>query len=377
MPRTVTADPTPAAKPTPDVTAVNERAHILGLQLQQQALSARIEAAIRSYGRPTPQQQLHELLRRGILHADLAAAREEVAHLSALLDRLQAGRSAGSAVASSALSATPAAPSRRAVADPLESPTQIAIRARGSKQFAALAVEHVKHWLDQAREAVLLLEDLVQPGSIDEWCVEPPEPPPPRPHGPPVAHFIQRIPPELASCMTLPSTSYQQLLPGSSALATACGAGGWCCGCCGGSCGGTGSVPPPAAPAAGAGVLWGAAPLLRDPATGLCYRVALHDSAELMWPSLAHGDVVLLLPGRYNWPEGTVALRAAVRVLGLGRQVGARRAARAGADWGVGWIAAGYSAVSGGVVWRRLVEQGGWERACSAGWAAGGWECGI
>ncbi len=329
MPRTGTARPTPAAKPTPDVTAVNERAHILGLQLQQRALSARIEAAIRTYGRPTPQQQLHELLRRGILHVDLAAAREEVAHLNALLDRLQAGRSAGSAATSSALSAAPAAPARRAPADLLASPTQIATRARGSKQFAALAVEHVKHWLDQAREAVLLLEDLVQPGSIDEWCVEPPEPPPPRPHGPPVAHFIQRIPPELASCMTLPSTSYPQLLPASDAPATACGAGGCCCGCCGGSCGGAGSgVPPvPAAAAAGAGVLWGAAPLLRDPATGVCYRVALHDSAELMCASEGHissADVVLLLPGRYNWPEGTVALRAAVRVLGLGRQVGAR-----------------------------------------------------
>ncbi|EFJ50302.1 hypothetical protein VOLCADRAFT_103892 [Volvox carteri f. nagariensis] len=284
---------------------INERAHILGLQLQQAALATRIAAAVRSYGQPTPQQQLHELLRRGVIHSDLAAARTEVAALKALLERVQPGRLASTA-------ATPAAATRSG-AGRQAGGTSAAARASGSKQYAALAVDHVRHWLDQAQEAVLLLEDLAAPGSIEEWPIESPEPPQPRPSGGPnVAHFIQRIPPELTALMQLPTTSYDQHPPPSPGPATA-------------------------AASAAAAVLWDAAPLLRDPHAAAAaavassfgagggggggggahssppgsYRVACHESAELMWPSLAHGDLVLLLPGRYNWPEGTVLLRAA------------------------------------------------------------------
>ncbi|GIL66326.1 hypothetical protein Vafri_19907 [Volvox africanus] len=301
---------------------INERAHILGLQLQQAALAGRIAAAIRSYGLPTPQQQLHELLLRGVIQEDLASARAEVDALKGLLDRVQSGRLATTSAAAATGTTSRSGTGRQAGGGGSGS---AASRAAGSKQYSALAVDHVRHWLDQAQEAVLMLEDLTVPGTIDEWPFDAPEPLPPRaPGGPYVAHFIQRIPPEVAALLELPPASYDQpplgapgpcrqaLAPtgaeGAAAASTRVSGGG-------GSGGG------------GAAILWDAAPLLRDPSPAAAvpgapwlYRVACHESAEHMWPSLAHGDLVLLLPGRYNWPEGTMLLRSAVRVLGLGRQ---------------------------------------------------------
>ncbi|KXZ54373.1 hypothetical protein GPECTOR_5g452 [Gonium pectorale] len=312
----------------PSATAVqliNERAHILGLQLQQAALAARIAAAIKSHGQPTPEQQLQELLSRGVLAADLESARSEVAALNALLERVTSGRLASTSAPSGSTpaAAAHAGPHRAgsgrhtsqsgpggAPAGAIGAAAGVAsgasagaiTRAASSKQFSALAAEHVRHWLDQARESVAVLEDLAAPGGIEEWrpSLEGAEagPLPRPPGGPPVAHFIARIPPELTALMILPPIAYEGI-----------GGGGY------GNGGG-------GAAAAGGGVLWSAAPLLPDPGAGVVYVVALHEAAEQLWPALAGGDLVLLLPGRYNWPEGSVVLRAAVRVLGLGRQPG-------------------------------------------------------
>lgn len=365
----------PAAGPT-STQLINERAHILGLQLQAAALAARIQHAVASYGSPSLHQQLRELLQRGVLSADATAARSEVAYLQALLERVQSGRLASTSAAGGggggngaasggarqggrrgggAAAGASGAGGAGAASASAAAPLPLTARAAGSKQFSALAAEHVRHWLEQAGEAVGLLEDLCAPGSIEEWPLEPPEPPPPRPPGgPPVAHFIARIPAELASHMELPTTGYSQLQPPPAAAATAAAAGATAAAAADGggvcveagtangvgagagagaacvSCGGSGlHSGGGAAASTSGGLLWAAAPLLHDPAAGVSYRVACHESAELMWPGLAHGDLVLLLPGRYQWPEGTVLLRAAVRVLGLGRQVGA-----GGAPWG-------------------------------------------
>ncbi|GLI62330.1 hypothetical protein VaNZ11_004937 [Volvox africanus] len=300
---------------------INERAHILGLQLQQAVLAGRIATAIRSYGFPTAQQQLHELLQRGVIHEDLASARAEVDALKGLLDRVQSGRLATTSAAAATSTTLRSATGRQAGGGGSGS---AASRAAGSKQYGALAVDHVRHWLDQAQEAVLMLEELTIPGSIDEWPLDLPEPLPPRaPGGPPVAHFIQRIPPELAALLELPTASYDKPPLGApglcrQALAPTGAEGAAAASMQVSGAGGGGG---------GGAILWEAAPLLRDPSPAaavpgapLLYRVACHESAEHMWPSLAHGDLVLLMPGRYNWPEGTMLLRSAVRVLGLGRQ---------------------------------------------------------
>eukprot|EP00198_Chlamydomonas_reinhardtii_P005618 XP_001694954.1 predicted protein [Chlamydomonas reinhardtii] len=119
----------PAAGPT-STQLINERAHILGLQLQAAALAARIQHAVASYGSPSLHQQLRELLQRGVLSADATAARSEVAYLQALLER-----------------------------------------------FSALAAEHVRHWLEQAGEAVLrgrtTLVDVVVQFAMGGVTVEP------------------------------------------------------------------------------------------------------------------------------------------------------------------------------------------------------------
>ncbi|PNW78823.1 hypothetical protein CHLRE_09g391319v5 [Chlamydomonas reinhardtii] len=334
----------PAAGPT-STQLINERAHILGLQLQAAALAARIQHAVASYGSPSLHQQLRELLQRGVLSADATAARSEVAYLQALLERVQSGRLASTSAAGGggggngaasggarqggrrgggAAAGASGAGGAGAASASAAAPLPLTARAAGSKQFSALAAEHVRHWLEQAGEAVGLLEDLCAPGSIEEWPLEPPEPPPPRPPGgPPVAHFIARIPAELASHMELPTTGYSQLQPPPAAAATAAAAGATAAAAADGggvcveagtangvgagagagaacvSCGGSGlHSGGGAAASTSGGLLWAAAPLLHDPAAGVSYRVACHES----------------------WPEGTVLLRAAVRVLGLGLQ---------------------------------------------------------
>lgn len=291
----------------PPAQAINERAGILGLQLQQQALAERVAEAISSHGRPTLQQLLTRLAQLGVLQQGRAQIEAKVEQLKQLAERV---KSSGLASTSSPSPAASGVGGKAGTGSGGRQAGRGAGAAAHSKQFAVLAEQHIGEWVEQLSGASSALSSLSTPDGRDAWAenskyddgeggsgeaqV--------RRTGPPVAHLLGPIPPELACHITLPNISYRAAAAASAAAAATAAAGD----------------PAPAPLLLAPPVLWAAAPLLLDPATGVQYRVARHDSPEEAWPTLADGDLVLLLPGRYDWSEGVRELRAAVRILGLG-----------------------------------------------------------
>ena len=270
-----------------DWALLNERARILGLQLESHRVQAEVDAAIRDYGQPSPTSIVRQLIASGHIGDQLKATEAQLQHLHRLRDRLSSSLAASSSRGPS---------------------VQLHGKAR-PRSHAAAAHEHLEGWCDQLAASLANLQDLLgSRGNEDKAsdggedggggggggggsfldCLRAYEEE--RRSGAqqqlfawerPVAHVVGEVPEELSGIVVMPGRAYP---PAAAArLPTAPGSvasSGW-----GHSRQQGGATPPvlggeDGRMAGGGGIFWQVAPYIEDPKTGQRFFVARHACLE-------------------------------------------------------------------------------------------------
>ncbi|GAX81356.1 hypothetical protein CEUSTIGMA_g8787.t1 [Chlamydomonas eustigma] len=266
---------------------VNDRCHILGLQLKAARIQSQVTYSILKYGKLPLEIIARAHVESGYISRQLELTSCQLKELETLRDRIY-----GSLTSTSRGS------------------TVQVFGKVASKAYASAAHEHLKEWCELQTASLGNLKDLMgmiehvpgkwtfldyvksaeRSGALEKskpfsWARR-------------VAHLVEKVPEQLTNTLRVQEKAYPPLFklqgPGSTYKE---------------------------APVETDGpevVLWEAAPYIMDPGSGEQLCVAVHDNLEQALINAGEGDVLLLSPGRYSMPDDASIILRSIHVIGMG-----------------------------------------------------------